>query len=527
MQNFLKLASSKQRNSFFLLTFLRSALSALDLLALLTLWYLTTAIVNGQFSPITLLDHEFVEGSPISETAVTIWGLAVLMIFITKGLLGMAMLRMLAKLAVDFETKTANRAIDKALNSNELASPQARTDFVGVVHAIESGGHWARGAIFGYSVAISEAVLISGLIIVSVVLAPLVTIVLSIVLGGTALILNSFLSRHIKQKSQVQISSSKRLKSLLSSALSVRVQLTFRGNLPEWQNEISSSVKSASAGSAGVYFLHSLPRYAMEVAVLLSVGSVVAASYLLGDFVDNAPSAAVVLAAAFRISAALLPLQGAINLVASTNELGRDYLNFIADGIGGWESSKDIRKRLELGVTNFLVSSKKILVIVGKSGLGKTTALTELLLDTSRNIEFPTIVGFGGQKPVLLPGGAIENLSLQIDPSDKNVPHELFPLIEDLDMKEQLRRLSVLSDQDMETLSGGELTRLEILRAHFGQPELVFLDEPTAGLDGELAARLSRYMVKSPQRYIVVTHDREFVSSLEDYSILDLEKLPD
>ena len=524
MKNFLKLARPKQRRSFFLITFLRSALAAIDLLALLTLWFLTTAVVNGQFLPITIFNRELLQAAPVSEAAVTLWGLAVLLTFLIKGLLGMAMLRMLTKLAVDFEASTAKRVIEKALNAKYLASPQERMDFVGVVHALESGGHWARGAIFGYSVAISEAFLILGLIIVSIVVAPLVTLVLTAVLGGTALILNSFLSVQIQQKSQMQISNSKRMKSLLASALSLKVQLTFRGSLPDWQREISGSVRSASAGSAGVYFLHSLPRYAMEIAILLSVGAVVAASYLIGDFADNAPNAAIVLAAAFRISAALLPLQGAVSLVSSTNELGKDYLDFITHEIVEQESSSQISKRLEMGVMDFLNSSMKILVIVGESGLGKTTALTGLLLDASNKIRFPETVGFGGQRPVLLPGGLAENLSLNVKPLDKNVPNELVGLVEELRMQETLERLSVLADKDLETLSGGELTRLEILRAHFGNPELIVLDEPTAGLDAQLTAKLASYMIRSPQRYIVVTHDREFVSGLQNYLILDLEK---
>ena len=71
-----------------------------------------------------------------------------------------------------------------------------------------------------------------------------------------------------------------------------------------------------------------------------------------------------------------------------------------------------------------------------------------------------------------------------------------------------------LEDQAFGSLSGGQRQRVLIARALVGRPELLLLDEPTAGLDQnvegvfyELLGRLNRQ-----QTIVLVSHDLGFVS---------------
>jgi cobalt/nickel transport system ATP-binding protein len=44
------------------------------------------------------------------------------------------------------------------------------------------------------------------------------------------------------------------------------------------------------------------------------------------------------------------------------------------------------------------------------------------------------------------------------------------------------------------------------------EPEIIILDEPTTGLDEETTDRLVRALTNSQFTYVVISHDREFVS---------------
>lgn len=86
--------------------------------------------------------------------------------------------------------------------------------------------------------------------------------------------------------------------------------------------------------------------------------------------------------------------------------------------------------------------------------------------------------------------------------------HELLESLGLLDKKNRLAK----------TLSGGMLRRLNIALALIHSPELVFLDEPQAGLDPQSRVLVREYIrsIKNKTTVILTTHDMEEAEKLSD-----------
>lgn len=86
---------------------------------------------------------------------------------------------------------------------------------------------------------------------------------------------------------------------------------------------------------------------------------------------------------------------------------------------------------------------------------------------------------------------------------------------------ELLERVDLTRRRDVRVaqLSGGERRRLDLAMAVFGTPELLFLDEPTTGLDPESRAQvwdLVRDMLAGGATVVLTTHYLEEAESLAD-----------
>jgi ATP-binding cassette subfamily F protein 3 len=77
-------------------------------------------------------------------------------------------------------------------------------------------------------------------------------------------------------------------------------------------------------------------------------------------------------------------------------------------------------------------------------------------------------------------------------------------------------------DRQLETFSGGELTRASLARALGGDPDLLLLDEPTNHLDVESLEWLERELQSLDAGMIIVAHDRWFLEAVAN-AVLELE----
>src|SRR5436305_5323907 len=77
-------------------------------------------------------------------------------------------------------------------------------------------------------------------------------------------------------------------------------------------------------------------------------------------------------------------------------------------------------------------------------------------------------------------------------------------------------------DRQLETFSGGELTRASLARTLGGDPDLLLLDEPTNHLDVDSIEWLERELQSLDAGIILVAHDRWFLEAVTT-AVLELE----
>ncbi len=168
---------------------------------------------------------------------------------------------------------------------------------------------------------------------------------------------------------------------------------------------------------------------------------------------------------------------------------------------------------------NYLVVPGERLGIIGPNGSGKTTLLNimaERLTPDQGTLTIGTTVKVGYYT---------QNHE-QMDESLKVIEYikEAASVIstadgEQITAEQMLERFLFPRAQQwthIKRLSGGERRRLYLLRVLMGEPNVLFLDEPTNDLDTETLSILEDYLEHFPGVVITVSHDRYFLDRVVD-----------
>ncbi|MBX3020919.1 MAG: ATP-binding cassette domain-containing protein [Bdellovibrionales bacterium] len=230
-----------------------------------------------------------------------------------------------------------------------------------------------------------------------------------------------------------------------------------------------------------------------------------------------------------------------MSVVIETKGLSREYKSYRREE-GAWNAVKGFFKRQyeikpALKPTTLTIEGGQIVGLVGANGAGKTT-----LLKILSGLIYPTggevsVLGYKpferkseflrqisillGQKAQLwwdLPAADSFNLLANIYGLDRiQAKKDWLHLAEQLDCSAQLHT-------QLRRLSLGERMKMEIIGSLLHRPKVLFLDEPTIGLDvlaqNTIRVFLAEYVKEHQPTIILTSHYMDDISRLADRLLL-------
>ncbi len=176
---------------------------------------------------------------------------------------------------------------------------------------------------------------------------------------------------------------------------------------------------------------------------------------------------------------------------------------------------------------DFYIKSTEKIALVGRNGSGKTTFLRLLAgeLSPDASTKTPATVtsarrlttGFLRQQAFSDTSLTVEEELLKACPCPDRWDRERFAWEQEYDRvftgfgfskEDKKKKLSCFS--------GGEQTKIALIRLLLEQPDLLLLDEPTNHLDVQTVQWLEQYLKTYPHAAVIVSHDRYFLDQTAD-----------
>ena len=195
----------------------------------------------------------------------------------------------------------------------------------------------------------------------------------------------------------------------------------------------------------------------------------------------------------------------------------------------------DVRKRhgaiQALDGVDLQIERGKVLALLGPNGAGKSTAISLLLgladPDSGRAMLFgqsPHAVAARRRIGVMLQNAALQD-TLRVSELIGTI-RTYYPHPRSIEETARLAGIEPLLDRLYSALSGGQQRRVQFALAICGNPQLLFLDEPTTGLDLEAREHLwatLRSCVRDGCAVLLTTHYIEEAEALADSVVVLME----
>lgn len=171
------------------------------------------------------------------------------------------------------------------------------------------------------------------------------------------------------------------------------------------------------------------------------------------------------------------------------------------------EIKKSFKNKEVLKGVSFTVEEGDKVALLGNNGAGKSTLLKIIAGQLQANagriettLDFQTEIGMMPQGDILIDDLKVGDLVLL-----KCYMNQLEDI--DIDALLKMVELEEYRNQYVMGLSGGQKRRLSLLLTILNEPRLIFLDEPTTGMDLESVDNFWHLLEEQNFTSVVVTHD--------------------
>jgi ATP-binding cassette, subfamily B, bacterial PglK len=526
VQNSLGFMSPTERIKYLSFLGVRAFLALFDLIGILAIGFLTTSIalfVTLGSDPTRRIDFAGVAIPAVNATTLPLVGVAILALFTVKALLSIFLTRQLAFFLAGIEARAA-RAIAVKVFGRGMAEARL-TSKDEAYFAIQGGSPAAFNGVLNAVATVGAEGLLFLLVLTSFFLidiwSALATIAFFVVIAATIQIfIGNLLQKAAKQVIDGSISGNTAigdLSEVLREASVSGLRQIFFDRIYEARSKTATSMASQVT-------LGTLPRYIVELSLMIAVAAFVFWHSRNGNLVSAAGTLGIFLSGGLRLTASLLPLQGAFLTIKQSVPIAENALKYLNRWQNPTENPtvayrkfgeiasaipitfKDVAfaypgsPHSQLEGISFSLSAGQQAALIGPSGAGKSTIadlMLGLLEPTSGDVQFngkvpseiilesPGLLAYVPQRPGIISGTIQDNITLGL-PVDQR---QLNRALEAAHLSSVITNLpdGIHSNvgKRKDELSGGQLQRVGLARALYSNPGLLVMDEATSALDAE------------------------------------------
>jgi len=565
----LALLRPKEKVKYFSLILSRAATGILDIVGILGVGYLSAsaaAFINLGSDPdrkIQLSIFTF----PAATAQTVVWvSLSIFFIFLSKAIVSILLTSHLAKSLSEYEARSAREIVRLAFGRGLMHYNRSSREQV--QFAVQEGSPSAfSGILNSFASIVSEFLLFVLIFVAFTIVSPVVALSALLYFGALGYLMSKVFGKSLQKTGERQADSSIRANASIRDLSEVVREATVSGKLNWFLDRVFESRRNVATNYAHQYVLMGLPRYLIETSLLLAVAVFVIYQGLTGNIVESAATIGVFLAGGLRLTAALLPLQGAVLQFRQAKPFAEKALQILElpkdpfwDGLpASTGASKNVRDRpigVVLKEACFEYPGRSIpalqnvslevfpgaqAALIGDSGSGKST-LADLILglimptsgavllngiSSKENLNYPEQkVSYVPQKPGIIAGSILDNIVLGVNPEkvdDSSLQYALTKsslqsVIESID-----GGLNYDLGNNKDSLSGGQLQRIGIARALYSRPNLIVLDEATSGLDAESEFEITQAMdsLRGEVTVILIAHRLNTVKKSDPVFLLE------
>jgi ATP-binding cassette subfamily C protein len=517
-----------ERVKFFTLLVIRALVAFIDVVAIFAIGYLATSttiilaqrdtsdqtITLGPFTIPTLS----VEDLPFAVALV-------LALFVAKAVIAILLTHKLAHLLALVEARAARVIARNAFGKGlEGLRQHSREE---ILFAVQAGSPSAfNGVLNSLGTLVAEGALFVLVLTSFALMSPVVAGVTLVYFGFVGVIIQFFIGRLMQRTGAKIVETTVSANVGLSDLGEVLREATIQGRREFFYENIWKSRIESASNSATQVVLSGMPRYIIETSLIVGITIFIFFQFASGDIDSSVATLGVFLAGGLRLTASLLPLQGALLAIKQSSPTANRalaLLHMTGESVAPEANSNLAKVSHEPAAVTILncsyvytgsrvpalfevtiqIPKGHQAAFIGPSGAGKSTladVILGLVQPTGGTVHVDGIpptklieanlgyMGYVPQKPGMVTGTIAQNIALGVPQAEIN-RQKLDDAISQSNLTSFVAQLPDGVNTNLgkrkDALSGGQLQRIGLARALYTEPRLLVLDEATSALDAE------------------------------------------